>query len=261
MDLYNSKSLCAKFKIREILMETPWVFNRKKKRVYVSSIIYRCGKLLPLSSRCKFILFSNLAWIFRRMAFENSHLLHNNLSYVVVTKKLKFIQNGLNANDVVLDLGCADGWIANFIAKFSKHCVGVDHNLRLISEAQKKYQLENLAFICDDAVNYLSKSNNRFDALILSHILEHLDNPTDFLKQFQRYFDKFYIEVPDNDQDEHSYLRVACGFEPLYNDADHIWEFGRSNVFKIFSDLKFEVISSEFTHGVMRFWVKTSKNI
>jgi len=233
-----------------------WKFTRHKDRILVASVVYRFAKLLPFSRQRKFALFSNLAWIFRRITFEQGGSLHNISVYELNTLKFKFIQTEIKANDIILDLGCAEGFMANRISTFSKHVVGVDYNPELISNAIKAYENTNVDFVCQEALSYLATTETSFDVMICSHIIEHLDEPILFLKEYLVYFKKIFIEVPDNDQDEHNHLRVACGLQPLYNDADHIYEFKRNDMFRIFEQLKLTIISSEYCYGVMRFWLK-----
>lgn len=235
---------------------TPWRFIRRKPKNIVTSLAYRIGKLLPMTQKGKFKLFSDLAWIFNRMCLENSSGLYDLCKYVPYTQRMSFIEGGISKDDYVLDLGCSTGEITNFVAGVSKEVVGIDHDLNRIAMAKQRHQKSNLSFVCDDAISYLSSSNKKFDSMICSHILEHLDNPVDFLRKFQGCFTKLYIEVPDNDQQEVNHMRIACDLTPLYNDLDHIWEFKRIDIAKIFQELNLEIISRDFSYGVMRYWVK-----
>ena len=215
-----------------------WRFPRRKERSVITSIVYRISKILPLNRRLKFALFSDLAWIFRRIAFETGNTLYFPKEYHILGAKFAFIKRQIDSENVVLDLGCARGDITEYLASISKFAVGIDHNALLIAEAMQRHCRGNLKYFCGDAIDYVSNSETAFDILILSHILEHLDEPVQFLKNYLGRFEKIFIEVPDNDQDEHSHLRVACGLKPLFNDADHIWEFRRDDMLLIFKTLK-----------------------
>ena len=48
--------------------------------------------------------------------------------------------------------------------------------------ARQNHKRDNLSFVNQDAIEYLKHTDKIFDVLIMSHILEHLDNPSEFLK-------------------------------------------------------------------------------
>jgi len=239
---------------------TTWKFSRQKDRSLLASFAYRIFKVLPFSRRLKFRLSSQLAWIFRRIAFENGGGLYAIDNYEIFNSKIDFIKTEIGLNDFILDLGCADGVITKRLSLFANHIVGVDYNSALISNAINSHRNENTDFVCGEALNYLSSMKVNFNIMICSHILEHLDEPEKILKDYISFFEKIFIEVPDNDQDEHSHMRVACGLKPLYNDADHIWEFRKNDMLQIFNNLNLKIISSEYCYGVMRFWLQCPKD-
>tara|TARA_B110000483_G_scaffold111405_1_gene135491 strand:- start:319 stop:666 length:348 start_codon:yes stop_codon:yes gene_type:complete len=103
----------------------------------------------------------------------------------------------------------------------------------------------------------LAESSLQCDVAICSHIVEHLDEPIDFLKRCKEHFKLIFFEVPDSDQEEHTFLRELNGLDPLYSDDDHIWEFKRSDVHQIFKDLQLEILEQEYINGAMRFWLKS----
>ena len=52
--------------------------DRKKEKIYTLSLIYKISKIIPLTNKIKFIIFSNLSWIFNRLAFEISNDIDKN---------------------------------------------------------------------------------------------------------------------------------------------------------------------------------------
>ncbi len=97
-----------------------------------------------------------------------------------------FIENMNNNIENVLDVGSGNGFVANEIAeKFkNKNVVGIDRNENNIYNSVNKYNLKNLSFIKGDVINY--KFKNHFDVVILSNILEHIDNRVTFLNDLIR---------------------------------------------------------------------------
>ena len=162
--------------------------ERKKKRNILNSIIYRLARLTWFSNIEKFKFFSNLDWIFNRLAheawmneFANSEE-HPSRKYL-----LKFLKDKIPYQAKVLDLGCGYGEISSELGKFCSEVVGIDNNSLKIQVACNKYSSANVNFICTDALLYLNSNSLKYDVLILSHILEHLDEPFDLLKNFKEY--------------------------------------------------------------------------
>lgn len=235
-----------------------WKFGRKKKFNFTLSTIYRLSKLIP-NKKSKYILFSNLGWIFNRIAREIAGtLIPHNKNYIY-QDSIDYIKTELNKKNTVLDLGCASGEITKQISHFVKKIVGIDHNSILIHEAKKNNQNKNIEYIVSDVFDYLKKQKNNFDILILSHILEHLNSPSDFLKKIKNKFKKIYIEIPDNDSDQINHTRNQLKIDIFYNDADHISEFTRNTFENLLQNSKLQIIKKKYKFGVMKYWLKNKK--
>ncbi|MCZ2225088.1 MAG: class I SAM-dependent methyltransferase, partial [Chitinophagales bacterium] len=167
---------------------------------------------------------------------------------------MDFIKKQLSETDNVLDLGCNTGEISNEIAAFSNRVVGVDYNNELITIAKTRYKKPNLSFICTDAFSYLADTKEVFDGIILSHILEHIDDPETFLKKCIPYTNKIFIELPDFDKTYLNHYRLAINSNLNYTDADHIWEFDRTELFSLLNRVELKVIDCEFKFGVIKVW-------
>ena len=106
----------------------------------------------------------------------------------------KFFVDNVGENDTVLDIGCGNGALSYDVAKKAKKVVGIDLSEQNISIAKRKYSRENLEYIHGDALTDLP--NERFDVIILSNVLEHIDKRVDFLKALKNRAPKFLIRVP-----------------------------------------------------------------
>lgn len=233
--------------------------KRNKKRIFLLSIIYRFSKLLFMfSSKKKLNLYLNLEWIFDRLAHEESFKNFHYDKHPLRIYSLEFIQKQISPSDNVLDLGCNLGEISNKIAEFSNRVVGVDYDNNLITIAKTKFNKPNLNFICTDAFSYLEKTTEKFDVIILSHILEHIENPELFLKKCIPYTKKIFIELPDYDKTYLNYYRAVINNELNYTDEDHIWEFDRAELFSLLNVVDLKVIDCEFKFGVIKIWCETS---
>jgi SAM-dependent methyltransferase len=233
-----------------------WQFPRQKPFNLLTSAAYRLSRLPFLPARAKYRIFSDLAWIFGRVASETSTRLISREDDPSAVATKKFLEHGIRGSDVVLDLGCASGEMTRYAARLARKAVGIDHSPTLIEEAKGSTRASNVTFYCDDALKFLSASSERFDVLICSHILEHLDDPETFLVSFAGHFHRMYIEVPDNDSSANNYIRSQLGLPPLYSDADHIWEFTRADLQQTLERAGCRITASDFSFGAMRVWVE-----
>jgi len=225
--------------------------KRIKPRQMLASVLYRLRKL-PLSNRSKFKLFLNLEWIFNRLSHELSFEVYNSQNHPWRKQSQDFILDFVQPEQTVLDLGCARGEITHVIAEKAKNTIGVDHSQEFIDIAQKNYRQENLEFLCLDAVDYLKNTDKKFDILILSHILEHIDEPKAFLENFKNFFRYIYVEVPDFDGTplNHYHYRKDLDLPLIYSDNDHVSEFDRYELQDLFKQCDLKILRSDYIFGI-----------
>lgn len=203
--------------------------------------------------------FLNAEWMFNRLANEMSFRRYKANAHPARVQSKKFIMDFINQSHSVLDIGCGQGILSMVIAEKANKVVAVDHNVDSIEKAKKESRSHNLQFVCADAVNYLRTEQLFFDIMILSHVLEHLDEPKEFLKQFKKHFCYIYIEVPDFDNSYLNQYRKDLGMPHLFSDADHIFEFDRDDIAEILDSSNLEMISSEFRYGVQKYWTRVRR--
>jgi SAM-dependent methyltransferase len=79
----------------------------------------------------------------------------------------------------VMDVGCGEGMLPAMISHAgASHVVGVDYSKEAIVNAEEKFSIPNVQFICGD----YRKVEGKFDAITMQGVMEHLDNPWDELK-------------------------------------------------------------------------------
>jgi len=232
-----------------------WRFDRKKSRNILTSLVYQMGKA-PFSLKLKYQIYSDLSWIFKRMASEVSGALISREKNPQVLATRNFLRRYIDATDRVLDLGCADGHITAFVSTLCQHATGVDYNASHIEVAKRINNRINTQYLCTDALDFMKGNDLKYDVMICSHILEHLDDPIGFLTDFRPYFRNLYIEVPDNDATQVNYIRDSLGLPILYSDADHVWEYTRDSLKKMLLDMQIRLIDSDYSLGVMRLWLE-----
>lgn len=232
--------------------------NRNKKRNYLVSFAYRIKNLLFfLSPEKKLSLFLNLEWVFDRLAHEESYNIYNPISHPFRSHSIGLINKHINENDVVLDIGCKYGELSSEIAKKAKSLTAVDYDVKAIEVAKKNYsKIKNLRFLNIDAFDLLKNENTRYDKMILSHLLEHIDQPKEFLEKCLMYSDALYIEVPDFDKSYNNHYRQKLNLDLIYSDADHVSEFDREELFALLNSLDLKIIDCQFIFGMIKIWCK-----
>jgi 2-polyprenyl-3-methyl-5-hydroxy-6-metoxy-1,4-benzoquinol methylase len=106
-------------------------------------------------------------------------------------KKLNFFINSLEkhrnilgqdrGSTSVLEVGCSNGRNISFpLAEYGYQVTGVDIHQPSIDWANKNNNFSNASFLCQDFS--LFSSDEKFDAVILSDILEHVDNPLEIVQ-------------------------------------------------------------------------------
>ncbi len=130
-----------------------------------------------------------------------------------ITNYHQFFLDNVSSEDAVLDIGCGSGELALDVAKKAKRVVGIDFNKRAIALASVKCQASSVkcSFIYGDILTY--KFTERFDVIILSNVLEHIDKRIDFLKRIKPLAKKFLIRVPAIDRDWLTLYKKELGLE------------------------------------------------
>ena len=230
--------------------------SREKRRNLLLSFFYKLNRLPWGGKRFRFKVFLNLAWIFGRFAHEYSFKNYEFDEHPIRVFTKTYLLNHIKYNHSVLDLGCKYGEISYFISEKARKVIGIDFDENAINVAKKKFQRENLEFVTGDALQFLNNIENQFDVLILSHILEHLDDPFDFLNKFKSHFKFIYIELPDFDKSYHNLYRQDLNLDLIYTDVDHINEFDRIELIQMINDSGLTIIESEFRFGFQKYWCK-----
>ncbi len=234
--------------------------SRKKKKLLWLSVMYRLQKLLPLGKKARLKFFLNMEWFFERITHEQSFKVYTPSEHPVRQCTKGFLLENINENSTVLDLGSDLGHISDTIAQKAKKVVGIDYNKAAIEIAKERYKRDNLEFHNMEAHEYLQEGHKEFDILILSHILEHLDNPKEFLFTFKDYFKQIYIELPDFDRNYLNHYRKELNLQLVYTDDDHVSEFDRDELNALLKECNIEIFKAEYRYGLQKLWCKVNKS-
>lgn len=125
--------------------------------------------------------------------------------------------------DSCLEFGCADGDGTKILLKHFKKIVGIDGSKRLIDRASLEIKNKRVKFIH----SFFEKVNlkEKFDVIILGHVLEHVDDPIKVLKSAKKFLKKNSIMIVDvpNALSIHRQVGVLMGMIPTeysLNSAD-----------------------------------------
>ncbi len=213
--------------------------SKIRKFVFISSFILESRGSKSGSGLIRlFELKKNLEWVIneRSIAYDKGiHPKHR------LTNYHNFFIDRINDGEVVLDVGCGQAIVAASIANVRKNCLifGIDINKDNIRKGENliiSKKLKNVKLICGD-IN--DQKELRVDKIILSNVLEHIDNRIEFIENLKlitkaKYF---LIRVPLFERDWQIPLMRELGIE-YFSDNDHKIEHSIAEFKKEISDSK-----------------------
>lgn len=92
-----------------------------------------------------------------------------------------FLQN-IEPGWVVIDIGSNNGLMPYLLSKKAAFIYGIEIKKDLVREARESNSRPNIEYICADATGFDYSECRPVDCIILSNVLEHIDNRSAFLK-------------------------------------------------------------------------------
>jgi ubiquinone/menaquinone biosynthesis C-methylase UbiE len=142
-----------------------------------------------------------------------------------VTGYHDFFVNRIKPGEQVMDIGCGKGELAyQIVTKAGGSVVGIDLNEQWLNSARKNYQHSELEFILEDAEKFIPPK--KCDTVIMSNVLEHIENRVPFLKKIIKQVQpsRILIRVPMFNRDWRVPLRKELGL-PYFLDTGHFIEY------------------------------------
>lgn len=130
-----------------------------------------------------------------------------------------FVKN-VEPHHTVLDVGTGRGDVAFDVACRARHVTGIDSSLQNIAQARQRYQRPNLEFFLGDATTY--DFGQPYDVIVLSNVLEHIEQRVEFLRKLSALAPTLLIRVPLITRDWISVYKKNEGFEYRLDDTHHI---------------------------------------
>lgn len=181
-------------------------------------------KMLPAEEalRLLFTMDTRLYFLEKRVAVDYSggiHPKHRHMSYH------DFFVERIPSGSKVLDVGCGNGAVGYDVAqKSGAHVLGIDLHAESIRQAREQFPHPNIQYIVGDALTDLP--NELFDYVILSNVLEHIEERVPFLIALQKNASPgaILIRVPLFERDWRVPLKQELGLEWRL-DTDHKTEY------------------------------------
>lgn len=128
---------------------------------------------------------NNLKDVYEKEALEKTQLTSYKYESARLRKEKILEEAKVGGNKKVLEVGCGEGQIINYIN--APYKLGVDISPTRIKQAQENAEKisSQTSFLVRDAQN-LSLGNEKFDLVIASELIEHLPHPKKFLQEVKK---------------------------------------------------------------------------
>lgn len=179
-------------------------------------------------------------WTIKRSAWALSTF-EKDLHFVSNTQSVdrNLLSRVLRPRDKVLDLACGFGRLSIIAMELGCDVCGVDLDLAAVRSLKKSHSEGN--WVHGDILNFVPSV--RPDWIILSNILEHLDDDLAFLNRIKEMTSKIIVEVPDFESDPLNYPASVYGVR-WYSDADHVREYNLSSIRSLMVKAGWEISES-----------------
>jgi len=206
------------------LISIPWLilpFKLRKILFTIFFIIESRGDDPRKGLKSLFLIKDKIDWVINERALKYGSGIHPKHSLI---QYHDFFSSRIKDGSKVLDVGCGIGIVSLNVAKnlTKSSIIGIDikkKNITIAKELLYKSKLRNVNFIHGDINNQIDM---KADYVILSNILEHIENRTKFLKNIQKLTNSkiFLIRVPNFERDWQVAMRKELGIY-YFSDVDH----------------------------------------
>mgnify|MGYP002558321322 FL=1 len=175
---------------------------------------------------------------------------NNNIIYKFIDSKMKyaralnrfnyikkFIKKTDNLN--VLEIGASDGLLLSIFKKENFNVFGYELNENARKDALKKYDIK----MKDDFLKDKNIDKNKYNIVIMSHILEHFTNPKYILNSVHNFIggggnDILFIEIPYTP----NYKIVSKDDMKIFFETEHTVHFNEKNISLLMKECNFKIL-------------------
>lgn len=157
----------------------------------------------------------------------------------------------LNKDWNVLDVGCGNGALTYALKANCASIIGIDINSNNIEKACSQFSREGITYVCGDAVAH--QFPKKFDAIILSNVLEHIEDRIGFLRHLVNTQGKerrlvLLVRVPMITRDWITLYKKGMGIEWRL-DSTHYTEYTLQQLREELSQANLKMESYEIQFG------------
>ncbi len=228
-------------------------YSRNKSKSFTNratwKLYYSVRNFFPEARLLKYLL--NTIWTLTAIAWEESRE-HSKFKSTIDYARPRNVSDAvanLPALSYVCDFGGGSGHISQKLLTLGFRVVYTDSNTDCMRSVSDKYRSYN-NFETSAPDEILSGSRGIFDCLILSHVLEHIENPIEFLSKVSKICKTLHVEVPDLRSNPLNFVRMELDL-PLYMDDDHLIEMSSEYLRYLLVESSFNVDSIECRDGML----------
>jgi cyclopropane fatty-acyl-phospholipid synthase-like methyltransferase len=160
-----------------------------------------------------------------------------------------FFVGRIRAGERVLDIGCGHGAVAYDIAeKSGAYVTGIDLSAENVQQAQSRHSHPRVRYILGDVLRDLP--SEQFDVVIMSNVLEHLENRVEFLRDVQANLTprRWLTRVPLFERDWRVPLKQELGLDYRLDPTHHI-EYTQEGFVDEMQQAGLEIVHQEVRWG------------
>lgn len=183
-----------------------------------------------------------------------------NAKYRAKTRIEKILE--LTKNKKVLHLGCCDHipliknkikeniWLHKLLTENCTKVLGLDINIEAINYIKEEIKFNNLEYCDITQSGNKNILNEKWDYIVIGEILEHVDNPVDFLKKivenYGKNIDKMIITVPNALC--RGIIKYSEKTKGECNNSDHRYYFTPLTILKVANNAGLENFNIYYTN-------------
>jgi ubiquinone/menaquinone biosynthesis C-methylase UbiE len=139
-----------------------------------------------------------------------------------------------------LDIGCGTGEFLNSCEKSGYSTKGIEP-----SKLAREQAIDNYDLSISSDTNLAQYTNKEFDSISMWHVLEHIPNLNNTIKEFDRILNqkgKVIIAVPNHKSWDANHYKE---FWAAWDVPIHLWHFSKYTIEKLFSKHNFKLITTK----------------